>query len=86
VSTLRLKALIIAGGFCCGDIRYSMGLPGTLGGGGVPPPYRRVAGKGASMATPLGDLLDDARRRTFVGRRRELPSRRELLAAIGGSY
>jgi hypothetical protein len=28
------------------------------------------------MATRLGDLLDDARRRTFVGRRRE------LLAAI----
>jgi hypothetical protein len=38
------------------------------------------------MATRLGDLLDDARRRTFVGRRRERPSRRELLAAIGGSY
>src|SRR2546427_780388 len=30
------------------------------------------------MATRLGDLLDDARRRTFVGRRREafLPARR----------
>ena len=26
------------------------------------------------MATRLGDLLDDARRRTFVGRRRELAS------------
>ena len=30
--------------------------------------------EGALMATRLGDLLDDARRRTFVGRRRELAS------------
>src|ERR1700750_1367440 len=56
-----------------------MGLTGTLVGGGVPPPYRRVAGKGASMATRLGDLLDDERRRTFVGRRRELASFDDVL-------
>src|SRR6201995_1053630 len=37
------------------------------------------AGKGASMATRLGDLLDDARRRTFVGRRRELASFDDVL-------
>ena len=32
------------------------------------------------MATRLGDLLDDARRRTFVGRRRELASFDDILA------
>src|SRR5690242_10390860 len=37
------------------------------------------ARKGASMATRLGDLLDDARRRTFVGRRRELASFDDVL-------
>ena len=31
------------------------------------------------MATRLGDLLDDARRRTFVGRRRELASFDDVL-------
>ena len=31
------------------------------------------------MATRLGDLLDDARRRTFVGRRRELASFDDIL-------